>query len=89
MTKYEALGYYLNHTDALQVTLSFKDIERIIGFNLPANAKSHREWWANKHIANSRQCDSWLGVGWQVFHVDLRRQDVTFIKHCIAAAAAS
>ncbi len=86
-TKYAPLGYYLNHTDALQVTLSFKDIEKIVGLSLPATAKKHPQWWANRHAAGSTQCDSWIKVGWQVFHVDRHRQEVTFIKHPLAAAA--
>ncbi len=86
-TKYAPLGYYLNHTDALQITLSFKDIEKIVGLQLPVIAKKHREWWANKQDSSSRQSDSWIKVGWQVFHVDPYRQEVTFIKHPLAAVA--
>ncbi len=89
MTKYEALGSYLNHSDALQITLSFKDVERILDFKLPDTAKTHRDWWANKRMNSSRQCDSWLGAGWQVFFADLHRQEVTFIRYQIARAAAA
>ncbi len=89
MTKYDALRLYLDDSDALQVTLSFKDMERILGFKLSETAKTHREWWANKRMNNSRQCDSWLHAGWQVFFADLHRQEVTFVRYKAARAAAS
>ena len=89
MTKYEALGQYLDHCEALQITLSFKTLERLLGCGLPAEAKADREWWANRRTGNARQCDAWTRAGWQVCFADLHRREVTFVKYTVAKAAAA
>ena len=46
MGKYDPLGEYLRAQAESEMTLSFREIERIIGAALPASAMSAR-WWAN------------------------------------------
>lgn len=38
MSKYAPLADYLRNLDGSEVTLSFDEIERILGFSLPATA---------------------------------------------------
>lgn len=49
-SKYEQLELYLRAVPAKtgEITLSFAEVERILGVPLPASAKSHRAWWGNQ-----------------------------------------
>ncbi len=89
MTKYDSLGGYLNRSNALQITLSFKDVERILGFKLPETAKLERAWWGNRRTGSARQSDAWMHAGWQVFFADMHRREITFVKYKLVEAAAN
>jgi hypothetical protein len=68
-SKYEQLELYLRAFPAKtgEVTLSFAEIERILGAPLPASAKSHRAWWGNQKESKTRpQAHAWLSAGFQV-----------------------
>jgi len=47
MSKYEPLERYLREQQADEVPLTFRDIEKIIGGELPASQFS-RAWWSNQ-----------------------------------------
>jgi hypothetical protein len=72
---YDALGQHLAGASA-PVTLSFAEIERVIGRPLPASARKHRPWWAND--ASHSHARAWLGAGWRVIGVDLNAGRITF-----------
>jgi hypothetical protein len=63
--KLERLQTHLKTISPLsrEVTLTFAQVERILGGPLPAFAKSQSSWWENQP-----QADVWLAAG---FHVDL------------------
>jgi hypothetical protein len=63
--KLEQLQIHLKTISPLQreVTLTFAQVERILGGPLPAFAKSQSSWWENQPQANA-----WLVAG---FNVDL------------------
>jgi hypothetical protein len=70
MSKYAPLGQYLARQPATisRLVLSFEQVERILGFELPASAAEHQAWWAN----NTRQhphVQVWLDAGWQTVEV--------------------
>jgi hypothetical protein len=58
------------------VTLSFHQIEGIIGNGLPVNAFQNAEWWKNSHTGS--QGKAWLDVGWHVEGVEIEKRTVTF-----------
>lgn len=73
--KYEPLELYLSALPLKmrEVTLSFAEIERILGTPLPESAVVHRPWWENQRESKSRpQAHAWLSAG---FLVDTVRQD--------------
>ena len=46
MTKYEPLTHYLEQQSG-NVTMTYSEIEKILGQELPPSASEYEEWWAN------------------------------------------
>jgi hypothetical protein len=68
-TKYEPLELHLRAipSKVREVTLSFAELERILGASLPASALSHRPWWENQKDSKTRpQAHAWLSAGFAV-----------------------
>jgi len=78
--KYSPLGDYLTRRQRpiSYVTLSFAEIEKIIGDNLPFSAFEHQHWWGN--AASRAQAKAWLNAGWIVHDVNLDDKTVIFKK---------
>ena len=76
--KYSPLTRYLarraQYTD--MVTLSFRQIEGIIGNSLPPYAFQNAEWWKNSRAGSHGK--TWLDVGWHVEDVTIEKRTVTF-----------
>lgn len=60
------------------LTVTFADVEYILGVPMPSSARRHRPWWAND--TSHTQAISWLSEGWQVQAVDMGAERVTFSK---------
>ena len=83
MAKYDPLEHYLIHTDdALhEVTLSFAQIEAIIGADLPPDAYNpNGTWWRNTNDAKRPQAKAWLTAGWKIAASDQQGKWVRFIR---------
>jgi len=81
MGKYDPLRRFLEgaRSDVQEITLSFAQIEVILGDTLPYSAKHYRAWWGNElRSGTDPQASSWLGAGWQVDMVDRDGQWVRF-----------
>jgi len=76
--KYRLLSDYLYNNNNNKISLSFIEINQILGFNLPKSAYSHRAFWAN--TTSHSIALSWLGVGYETVDVDMEKQNVTFEK---------
>jgi hypothetical protein len=79
--KYDPLAAYLRAQPGDRVTLTYAEVEQIIGDELPASATSAskstaRTWWH----ADSGQCqaDAWFNAGWRVCQVEVEQRAVTF-----------
>lgn len=79
MNKYSNLTDHLKFSKQDEITLTFSQIEEIIGDKLPASANKYRQWWANNASVNSRQCKAWLEVGYKTTDVQFGKS-VTFVK---------
>jgi hypothetical protein len=75
--KYYPLQRFLEVATADTVTLTFAQVEAIIGTPLPAGAQAYT-WWSNRQ--RSRQARAWLAAGWQTRDVESRQQRVTFVR---------
>lgn len=79
-SKYEPLKVYLRSRaeDEQTLSLSYDEIERILGQSLPYTARVDRPWWANTR--SSFHAIRWLDAGWKVDKVDLLGTNVTFTR---------
>lgn len=75
--KYAALTAYLENQKAERIALSFAQIERIVGFPLPASARKHGPWWTNSP-SPGRHNETWLKIGWQTADRNLKSQTIAF-----------
>ncbi len=75
-TKYSPLSRYLLRRGMFsdRIRLPIREIEGIIGANLPLNASKDSEWWSNT------KGRPWASVGWHVESVDMNERAVTFIR---------
>src|SRR5947207_2779288 len=60
--EYLSLHKYLEERYANTVVLSFGEIEDLLGFSLPDQARVRQEWWteAAARVAGSNYADSWI-----------------------------
>ena len=70
--KYQRLYEYLCGLVTQEWRTSFREIESIIGFELPASARLYRPWWANQGGNNGHsQALAWGAAGWETAEVDM------------------
>lgn len=74
--KYRALSDYLSGSDEHIVSLTFSDIEELLGFTLPHSARQHRAFWAN--TTSHSIASSWLSVGYETVKVNIEEGNVVF-----------
>ena len=66
MSKYAPLAEYLGKQETGRVTLTFGQVEEILGAQLPASARCYRPWWGNEIAGQHVQARAWLDVGWRL-----------------------
>lgn len=64
MGKYTPLTHWLSSQNFDKISLSFNEIEKIIGEKLPPSAYKHNRWWLNDK--NHAQGKSWIDAGYTV-----------------------
>ena len=75
MSKYDSLTAYLLTLEGKPWEATLSDVEKVLGFELPASAHSWYAWWSNPPRTQSR---AWLNAGYRVVNVDLDKKQVTF-----------
>lgn len=78
--KYRELGNYLVKSNKETVTLTFTEIENIIGDSLPPSAYNHLAWWSNN--LDHSQAVAWLEVGYETDFVSDTQEveKIVFVK---------
>lgn len=66
--KYRPLGDYLKRQDEERISMTFSEIEDIIGSNLPGS-KIYPAWWSN-NPGNNTMTQEWLNAGYYTVSVD-------------------
>ena len=67
--KYIGLSNYLKNSNKNELSLTFKEIEEIIGQDLPESARIHKAFWANTDTHSISL--SWMCVGYRTRKVKL------------------
>ena len=60
--EYLSLHTYLERRYASVVVLTFEQMEALLGFVLPASARTEREWWTGRGLTN-RYSEAWMAAG--------------------------
>ena len=78
VAKYDPLFEYLCKAGDAPVTITFDEIERMVGA-LPTSATKYPAWWGNEAGAGHHvQAKAWLNSGREVESVDLAGRRVVF-----------
>lgn len=80
MSKYQPLSQWLSGLSIPEVQVSFEQIEAILGFDLPASARTWMAWWENETYPVRSQCKAWANAGFHTRHLDLSKQTVVFVR---------
>jgi hypothetical protein len=76
MAKYSALADYLRALKTNEVSMTFAQVERIVGAKLPLSHR-YRSWWSNNSF-NSVMTKTWLDAGFESTKVDMKKRTLVF-----------
>jgi len=86
-SKYDPLIQHLTNYRGDDLTLTFAEIEDLLGERLPDTARSYEAWWANTTSDPTHTwANRWTAVGWRAL-VDLPRERVAFTRRSSVRAA--
>ena len=77
-SKYSPLTNYLVQCGKDELTLTFDEVEQILGFKLPDSLRDYRTNWANSETLSFPL--AWLRAGYKTHDVDMYRGIVNFTK---------
>lgn len=80
MSKYDPLKQYLESQPATtsSLALDFRQIEEVLGSNLPLAARTYTAWWGNNPERHTQAV--WLRAGWETRDLDIHSRRVTFVR---------
>ena len=83
MSKYEPLGKYLREKNENHITMTFDQIEHVLGFELSNTLKERPQGWYGTADASDTHVwkKIWYDAGYKVETVDFVDKKVRFIKH--------
>src|SRR4051794_27736821 len=79
MSKFEPLKRFLDGLPTSERRMTFREVEKVLGFELPPSARRHRPWWSN-NPSNSAMTKAWLAAGYQTEQVDMAGETLVFKK---------
>ncbi len=77
MSKYAPLKEYLQSSRKARVPMTFGQLERLLGFRMPASSRAHRAWWANNPTGHVNS-QAWHDAGFRSAEVEAER--LVFVK---------
>lgn len=79
MSKYKPLSDFLKNLDYSIIELTFDDINKILGTDLPNAAYRYPAWWANSRTDDSHTwAHLWIEAGWESRDLNLGQHKVKF-----------
>lgn len=79
MSKYDPLRQHLARLVVDEAPLTFAELERVLGFALPASARRTAAWWANTEGTHV-QAAAWRLAGWRTSRVDIAGESILFVR---------
>lgn len=76
--KYRFLADFLHNHGGDSITMTFKQIEELIGQPLPSSAYNHRAYWSNTDTHSISKV--WMQAGYMTTYVNLLSRKVVFEK---------
>lgn len=76
-TKYHALFEHLLFSGQGQLSMTFAEIEAVLGAPLPPSARQREAWWSNSPSGHS-QARAWMRANYRTSNVDLAGEKVVF-----------
>jgi hypothetical protein len=64
--------------ETTSITLTFQEIERLLGKQLPPSAFEYRAWWSND--PTKPQSAAWLEEGWRTTSISMSDRRLTFVR---------
>jgi hypothetical protein len=86
MSKYDPLAIFLKQSAVQRLSMSFAEIEKVLGFKLPTSAHGYPAWWANERTSHV-QARSWMAAGYETEQVDLTGKKLVFKRTGVGAMA--
>jgi hypothetical protein len=80
LARYQPLGDWLAAQQGASVTLTFTEIEQILGQPLPTRARVASSWWHTTERRQDPPARVWGAAGWRVAAVDRRHAAVTYVR---------
>ena len=77
-TKYHPLFEHLLFSGQGRLSMTFSEIEKIIGASLPPSARRREEWWSNSPSGHS-QARAWMRASYRAAQVNLANETVDFV----------
>ena len=78
-SRYEPLTVHLRRSGGAEISMTFEEIEAVLGFNLPPRASTHRAWFSN-NPTNNPMTAAWLAAGYKSANVDMNNRMLVFRK---------
>lgn len=75
--KYRNLTEHLESLGSPTLSLTFDEIEAIVGFELPESAYLYQAWWANQPKGQSL---AWLRAGFRTGGLSMDEKRLTFLR---------
>jgi Swt1-like HEPN len=84
--KYRPLHAHLMRARTNELTMTFEEIENVLGIALPPSAYNHQAWWSNEDPTKTvlRGKRSWLLAGFKAYP-DMRLRRVTFRRGLVTS----
>lgn len=79
--KYKKLYEHLQLLGDSSATMTFEQIEYVLGFSLPKSARHHQAWWANQPRGQSL---AWVRAGFRTASVFVDEERLTFLRSDVA-----
>jgi hypothetical protein len=73
MAKYDPLVIYLKAQPFYRISMTFDEIERVVGFALPPAANAERAWWSDNAMTSV-----WAKAGFRIEQVDMASRRLVF-----------